>query len=417
MYKEMIDTIGFVAGQDPELAAAMERELVRQRQNIELIASENIVSPAVMAAMGSVLTNKYAEGYPGHRYYGGCVCVDEVEELAIRRACRLFGAKFANVQPHSGAQANLGVYFALLDLGDTILGMDLAAGGHLTHGSPVNMSGKNYNFVAYGVDENGFLDYEALRRQALEVRPKMIVAGASAYPRAIKFDVLADIAHEAGSLLMVDMAHIAGLVAGGAHMSPIPYADVVTTTTHKTLRGPRGGMILTNNEEIAKKVNKAIFPGTQGGPLEHIIASKAVCFGEALKPEFKTYARNIVTNAKALADGLQSRGVKLVSGGTDNHMMLIDLSDLECTGKELEHNLDEVHITANKNSVPGEKRSPFITSGLRVGTPAVTTRGFGVAEMDVIAGCIADCIFDFEGKKADVAACVEELVRRFPLYE
>ena len=416
MYKEMIDTIGFVAGQDPELAAAMERELVRQRQNIELIASENIVSPAVMAAMGSVLTNKYAEGYPAHRYYGGCACVDEVENLAIQRACQLFGAKFANVQPHSGAQANLGVYFALLDLGDTILGMDLAAGGHLTHGSPVNMSGKNYNFVAYGVDENGFLDYEALRRQALEVRPKMIVAGASAYPRAIKFDVLADIAHEAGALLMVDMAHIAGLVAGGAHMSPIPYADVVTTT-HKTLRGPRGGMILTNNEEIAKKVNKAIFPGTQGGPLEHIIASKAVCFGEALKPEFKTYARNIVTNAKALADGLQSRGVKLVSGGTDNHMMLIDLSDLECTGKELEHNLDEVHITANKNSVPGEKRSPFITSGLRVGTPAVTTRGFGVAEMDVIAGCIADCIFDFEGKKADVAARVEELVRRFPLYE
>ena len=417
MYKEMIDTIGFVAGQDPELAAAMDRELVRQRQNIELIASENIVSPAVMAAMGSVLTNKYAEGYPAHRYYGGCACVDEVENLAIQRACQLFGAKFANVQPHSGAQANLGVYFALLDLGDTILGMDLAAGGHLTHGSPVNMSGKNYNFVAYGVDENGFLDYEALRRQALEVRPKMIVAGASAYPRAIKFDVLADIAHEAGALLMVDMAHIAGLVAGGAHMSPIPYADVVTTTTHKTLRGPRGGMILTNNEEIAKKVNKAIFPGTQGGPLEHIIASKAVCFGEALKPEFKTYARNIVTNAKALADGLQSRGVKLVSGGTDNHMMLIDLSDLECTGKELEHNLDEVHITANKNAVPGEKRSPFITSGLRVGTPAVTTRGFGVAEMDIIAGCIADCIFDFEGKKADVAARVEELVRRFPLYE
>ena len=417
MYKEMIDTIGFVAGQDPELAAAMERELVRQRQNIELIASENIVSPAVMAAMGSVLTNKYAEGYPAHRYYGGCACVDEVENLAIQRACQLFGAKFANVQPHSGAQANLGVYFALLELGDTILGMDLAAGGPLTHGSPVNMSGKNYNFVAYGVDENGFLDYDALRRQALEVRPKMIVAGASAYPRAIKFDVLADIAHEAGALLMVDMAHIAGLVAGGAHMSPIPYADVVTTTTHKTLRGPRGGMILTNNEEIAKKVNKAIFPGTQGGPLEHVIASKAVCFGEALKPEFKTYAQNIVTNAKALADGLQSRGVKLVSGGTDNHMMLIDLSDLECTGKELEHNLDEVHITANKNSVPGEKRSPFITSGLRVGTPAVTTRGFGVAEMDVVAGCIADCIFDFEGKKADVAARVAELVRRFPLYE
>ena len=417
MYKEMLDTIGFVAGQDPELAAAMERELVRQRRNIELIASENIVSPAVMAAMGSVLTNKYAEGYPAHRYYGGCACVDEVENLAIQRACQLFGAKFANVQPHSGAQANLGVYFALLELGDTILGMDLAAGGHLTHGSPVNMSGKNYNFVAYGVDENGFIDYDALRHQALEVRPKLIVAGASAYPRAIKFDLLADIAHEAGALLMVDMAHIAGLVAGGAHMSPVPYADVVTTTTHKTLRGPRGGMILTNNEEIAKKVNKAIFPGTQGGPLEHIIAAKAVCFGEALQPSFKTYAENIVTNAKAMADGLQKRGVKLVSGGTDNHMMLIDLSDLECTGKELEHNLDEVHITANKNSVPGEKRSPFITSGLRVGTPAVTTRGMGTAEMDVIAGCIADCIFDFGAKKEQVAARVEELVRRFPLYE
>ncbi|HJA25960.1 MAG TPA: serine hydroxymethyltransferase [Candidatus Fournierella merdigallinarum] len=417
MYKEMLDTIGFVAGQDPELAAAMERELVRQRRNIELIASENIVSPAVMAAMGSVLTNKYAEGYPAHRYYGGCACVDEVENLAIQRACQLFGAKFANVQPHSGAQANLGVYFALLELGDTILGMDLAAGGHLTHGSPVNMSGKNYNFVAYGVDENGFIDYDALRHQALEVRPKLIVAGASAYPRAIKFDLLADIAHEAGALLMVDMAHIAGLVAGGAHMSPVPYADVVTTTTHKTLRGPRGGMILTNNEEIAKKVNKAIFPGTQGGPLEHIIAAKAVCFGEALQPSFKTYAENIVTNAKAMADGLQKRGVKLVSGGTDNHMMLIDLSDLECTGKELEHNLDEVRITANKNSVPGEKRSPFITSGLRVGTPAVTTRGMGTAEMDVIAGCIADCIFDFGAKKEQVAARVEELVRRFPLYE
>ena len=414
MIKEAMD---YLLACDPEVGRAVEQEYRRQQQNIELIASENVVSPAVLAAAGTVLTNKYAEGYPAHRYYGGCACVDEVENLAIQRACQLFGAKFANVQPHSGAQANLGVYFALLDLGDTILGMDLAAGGHLTHGSPVNMSGKNYNFVAYGVDENGFLDYEALRRQALEVRPKMIVAGASAYPRAIKFDVLADIAHEAGALLMVDMAHIAGLVAGGAHMSPIPYADVVTTTTHKTLRGPRGGMILTNNEEIAKKVNKAIFPGTQGGPLEHIIASKAVCFGEALKPEFKTYARNIVTNAKAMADGLQSRGVKLVSGGTDNHMMLIDLSDLECTGKELEHNLDKVHITANKNSVPGEKRSPFITSGLRVGTPAVTTRGFGVAEMDVIAGCIADCIFDFEGKKADVAARVEELVRRFPLYE
>ena len=417
MYGDMMDTIGFLGSQDLELAMAMQRELLRQRRNIELIASENIVSPAVMAAMGSVLTNKYAEGYPAHRYYGGCAYVDEVENLAIRRACELFGAEFANVQPHSGAQANLAVYFALLELGDTILGMDLAAGGHLTHGSPVNMSGKNYNFVSYGVDENGYLDYEALRRQALTVRPKMIVAGASAYPRALRFDTLAEIAREAGALLMVDMAHIAGLVAGGVHQSPLPYADAVTTTTHKTLRGPRGGMILTNSEEIAKKVNKAIFPGTQGGPLEHVIAAKAVCFGEALKPAFRTYARNIVENAGALAAGLKARGVELVSGGTDNHMMLIDLSAQECTGKELEQKLDEVNITANKNSVPGEKRSPFITSGLRVGTPAVTTRGFGADEMDVIAGCIADCIFDFEGSKAQVAARVAGLVERFPLYE
>ena len=417
MYGDMMDTIGFLGSQDLELAMAMQRELLRQRRNIELIASENIVSPAVMAAMGSVLTNKYAEGYPAHRYYGGCAYVDEVENLAIRRACELFGAEFANVQPHSGAQANLAVYFALLELGDTILGMDLAAGGHLTHGSPVNMSGKNYNFVSYGVDENGYVDYEALRRQALTVRPKMIVAGASAYPRALRFDTLAEIAREAGALLMVDMAHIAGLVAGGVHQSPLPYADVVTTTTHKTLRGPRGGMILTNSEEIAKKVNKAIFPGTQGGPLEHVIAAKAVCFGEALKPAFRTYARNIVENAGALAAGLKARGVELVSGGTDNHMMLIDLSAQECTGKELEQKLDEVNITANKNSGPGEKRSPFITSGLRVGTPAVTTRGFGADEMDVIAGCIADCIFDFEGSKAQVAAQVAGLVERFPLYE
>lgn len=417
MYQDMMDTIGFVAGQDPELAEAMQRELVRQRQNIELIASENIVSPAVMAAMGTVLTNKYAEGYPDHRYYGGCAYVDQVEQIAIDRACKLFGAKFANVQPHSGAQANLAVYFALLEVGDTILGMDLAAGGHLTHGSPVNMSGKNYNFVPYGVNEEGYLDYEALRQLAREVKPKMIVAGASAYPRAIKFDVLADIAHEVGACLMVDMAHIAGLVAGGAHQSPVPYADVVTTTTHKTLRGPRGGLILTNNEELAKKINKAVFPGTQGGPLEHVIAAKAVCFGEALRPEFKEYARKIVENAQALANELTARGVKLVSGGTDNHLMLIDLSDEECTGKELEHNLDEVHITANKNSVPGEKRSPFVTSGVRIGTPAVTTRGFGPEEMKVIADCIADCIFDFENKKDQVAARVAELTARFPLYE
>ena len=417
MYQDMMDTIGFVAGQDPELAEAMQRELVRQRQNIELIASENIVSPAVMAAMGTVLTNKYAEGYPAHRYYGGCAYVDQVEQIAINRACELFGAKFANVQPHSGAQANLAVYFALLEVGDTILGMDLAAGGHLTHGSPVNMSGKNYNFVPYGVNADGYLDYDALRRLAQEVKPKMIVAGASAYPRAIKFDVLADIAHEVGAYLMVDMAHIAGLVAGGAHQSPVPYADVVTTTTHKTLRGPRGGLILTNNEELAKKINKAVFPGTQGGPLEHVIAAKAVCFGEALRPEFKEYARKIVENAQVLADALAARGVKLVSGGTDNHLMLIDLSDEECTGKELEHNLDEVHITANKNSVPGEKRSPFVTSGVRIGTPAVTTRGFGPEEMKVIADCIADCIFDFENKKDQVAARVAELTARFPLYE
>lgn len=417
MYQDMMDTIGFVAGQDPELAAAMQRELERQRQNIELIASENIVSPAVMAAMGTVLTNKYAEGYPAHRYYGGCAYVDQVEQIAIDRACKLFGAKFANVQPHSGAQANLAVYFALLDLGDTILGMDLAAGGHLTHGSPVNMSGKNYHFVPYGVNADGYLDYDALRQLAHEVKPKMIVAGASAYPRAIKFDVLADIAHEVGAYLMVDMAHIAGLVAGGMHQSPVPYADVVTTTTHKTLRGPRGGLILTNNEELAKKINKAVFPGTQGGPLEHVIAAKAVCFGEALRPEFKEYARKIVENAQVLADALTKRGVKLVSGGTDNHLMLIDLSDEECTGKDLEHNLDEVHITANKNSVPGEKRSPFVTSGVRIGTPAVTTRGFGPEEMKIIADCIADCIFDFEGKKDEVAARVAQLTARFPLYE
>lgn len=417
MYQDMMDTIGFVAGQDPELAAAMQRELERQRQNIELIASENIVSPAVMAAMGTVLTNKYAEGYPAHRYYGGCAYVDQVEQIAIDRACKLFGAKFANVQPHSGAQANLAVYFALLNVGDTILGMDLAAGGHLTHGSPVNMSGKNYHFVPYGVNEQGYLDYDALRQLAQEVKPKMIVAGASAYPRAIKFDVLAEIAHEVGAYLMVDMAHIAGLVAGGVHQSPVPYADVVTTTTHKTLRGPRGGLILTNNEELAKKINKAVFPGTQGGPLEHVIAAKAVCFGEALRPEFKEYARKIVENAQVLADALTKRGVKLVSGGTDNHLMLIDLSDEECTGKELEHNLDEVHITANKNSVPGERRSPFVTSGVRIGTPAVTTRGFGPEEMKIIADCIADCIFDFEGKKEEVAASVAQLTARFPLYE
>ena len=418
MYKDIIDTIGYVEKVDPELGAAMDRELGRQRQNIELIASENIVSPAVMAAMGSVLTNKYAEGYPGHRYYGGCQFVDEVEQIAIDRACKLFGAKYANVQPHSGAQANLAVYFALLNVGDTVMGMDLSQGGHLTHGSPVNMSGKNYNFVSYGVSaEDGRIDYAALAKQVAKVRPKLIVAGASAYPRAIDFEKLAEIAHGYGAMLMVDMAHIAGLVAGGQHQSPVPYADVVTTTTHKTLRGPRGGLILTNNEYLIKRINSAIFPGTQGGPLEHVIAAKAVCFGEALKPEFKEYARKIVENAKALEAELTARGVKLVSGGTDNHLLLIDLTDEECTGKELEHNLDEVHITANKNTVPGEKRSPFVTSGVRIGTPAVTTRGMGVEEMKIIADCIADCIFDFAAKKDDIAKRVEELTKRFPLYE
>ena len=417
MYPNMMDTIGFVNQADPELGAAMGRELSRQRQNIELIASENIVSPAVMAAMGSVLTNKYAEGYPGHRYYGGCQFVDEVENLAIDRACRLFGARYANVQPHSGAQANLAVYFALLNVGDTVMGMDLSQGGHLTHGSPVNMSGKNYNFVAYGVDENGFLDYAALAKQVARVRPRLLVAGASAYPRALDFEKLAEIAHGYGAMLMVDMAHIAGLVAGGVHQNPVPYADVVTTTTHKTLRGPRGGLILTNNEYLAKRINSAIFPGTQGGPLEHVIAAKAVCFGEALQPEFQVYARRIVDNAQALAAGLTDRGVRLVSGGTDNHLMLVDLTDEACTGKELEHNLDEVHITANKNTVPGEKRSPFVTSGVRLGTPAVTTRGMGPEEMRVIADCIADCIFDFAGKKAEVTARVADLTARFPLYQ
>ena len=413
----MMNSIGFVENYDAEVAAAMNAELQRQRDNIELIASENIVSPAVMAAMGSVLTNKYAEGYPGHRYYGGCQHVDVVEQIAIDRACELFGAKYANVQPHSGAQANLAVYFAILELGDTVMGMDLSQGGHLTHGSPANMSGKNYNFVSYGVNENGFLDYDALEAQVKEVQPKLLVAGASAYCRALDFERLANIAHSNGAMFMVDMAHIAGLVAGGAHMNPVPYADVVTTTTHKTLRGPRGGLILTNSEELIKKINKAIFPGTQGGPLEHVIAAKAVCFGEALKPEYKEYAHNVVKNAAALAARLMERGVKIVSGGTDNHLMLVDLTDSEVTGKQLEKNLDEVHITANKNTVPGEKRSPFVTSGVRLGTPSVTTRGFGEEEMVIIADCIADCIFDFDNKKEEIAARVLELTKKFPLYE
>ena len=409
MFNDLMDTLGFVAGKDPEVGQAMEKEFARQQRNLELIASENIVSPAVMAAMGTVLTNKYAEGYPGKRYYGGCQCVDLVEDIARDRACKLFGADHANVQPHSGAQANLAVYFALLQPGDTVLGMNLSEGGHLTHGSPVNMSGSLYNFAAYGVDpETGRIDYDKLMQQALEVKPKLIVAGASAYPRAIDFQKFREIADACGAYLMVDMAHIAGLVAAGVHQNPVPYAHVVTTTTHKTLRGPRGGMILCK-EEFAKAIDKAIFPGTQGGPLMHIIAAKAVCLGEALQPEFKAYGEQIVKNAAALAQGLMNRGVKLVSGGTDNHLMLIDLTESELTGKELERRLDEVYITANKNTVPGEKRSPFTTSGVRLGTPAVTTRGLVEADMDQIAACIALAMEDgFEEKIDAIRARVEE---------
>lgn len=416
MYADMLDTIGFVAESDPQVARAMQGELCRQRQNIELIASENVVSPAVLAAMGSVLTNKYAEGYPGHRYYGGCAWVDEVENIARVRACRLFGAQHANVQPHSGAQANLAVYFALLNVGDTVLGMDLSNGGHLTHGSPVNMSGKNYRFVPYGVDENGYLDYEDLARKAREHHPKLIVAGASAYARTIDFERIGRIAKENGALYMVDMAHIAGLVAAGLHPSPVPYADVVTTTTHKTLRGPRGGMILCK-EEYAKAIDKAIFPGTQGGPLEHIIAAKAVALGEALRPEFKEYQQRIVANAKALAAALVRESLDLVSGGTDNHLMTVDLRGTGVTGKELEARLDEVRITANKNTVPNDPASPFVTSGLRIGTPAVTTRGMGEAEMEAIARCIADTVFRFEETKQRTLEAVQALTARFPLYE
>lgn len=416
MYADMLDTIGFVAQSDAQVARAMQGELCRQRRNIELIASENVVSPAVLAAMGSVLTNKYAEGYPGRRYYGGCAWVDEVEDIARQRACRLFGAQHANVQPHSGAQANLAVYFALLNVGDTVLGMDLSNGGHLTHGSPVNMSGKNYHFVPYGVDENGFLDYEDLARKAREHHPKLIVAGASAYARTIDFERIGRIAKENGALFMVDMAHIAGLVAAGLHPSPVPYADVVTTTTHKTLRGPRGGMILCK-EEYAKAIDKAIFPGTQGGPLEHVIAAKAVALGEALRPEFAEYQRRVVANARALAAALVREGLALVSGGTDNHLMTVDLRGTGVTGKELEARLDEVRITANKNTVPNDPASPFVTSGLRIGTPAVTTRGFGEAEMEAIARFIADTVFRFEETRQRTLQAVQAMTERFPLYE
>ena len=417
MYRDMMDTIGFVSQQDPEIGDAMQKELSRQRHNLELIASENIVSPAVMAAMGSVLTNKYAEGYPGKRYYGGCEYVDVVENIARERACRLFGAEHANVQPHSGAQANIAVYFAFLKPGDTVMGMNLAEGGHLTHGSPVNLSGTYFHFVAYGVDpETGSIDYDRLMEQAKEVKPKMIVAGASAYPRTIDFQKFREVADACGAMLMVDMAHIAGLVAAGLHPNPVPWADVVTTTTHKTLRGPRGGMILCK-EQYAKAIDKAIFPGTQGGPLMHIIAAKAVCLGEALKPSFKAYSQKIIDNAQALAKALMDRGVRLVSGGTDNHLMLVDLTGMELTGKELEKRLDTIRITANKNTVPGETRSPFQTSGLRLGTPAVTTRGLEPADMETIAQCIADTINDYEGTKEKSLAAVDALCKAHPLYE
>lgn len=406
----------FVTAFDPELGRMIEAEYKRQARNIELIASENIVSEAVMAAMGSVLTNKYAEGYPGKRYYGGCECVDEVENLAIHRVCQLFGAKYANVQPHSGAQANMAVYQALCKPGDTVLGMSLDNGGHLTHGSPVNQSGLLYNIVPYGVDENGLIDYDALRALAKKEQPKMIIAGASAYPRAIDFEKFAEIAHEVGAYLFVDMAHIAGLVAAGLHQSPIPYADVVTTTTHKTLRGPRGGVILTNDEELAKKFDKAIFPGTQGGPLEHVIAAKAVCFGEALRPEFKAYQQNVVTNARVLADALRKQGFDLVAGGTDNHLMLIDLRKTGVTGKELQRRLDEVYITANKNAIPNDPESPFVTSGMRIGTPAVTTRGFGAPEMLRIAEFIWQAATDFDNKANDIRRNVRDICANFPIY-
>ena len=417
MYNDLMDTIGFVGKYDKDVADGMKDELLRQQRNIELIASENIVSPAVMAAVGIVRTNRYAEGYPGKRYYGGCQYVDVVESIAIKRACELFGAEFANVQPHSGAQANTAVYFAMLQPGDTVMGMTLSEGGHLTHGSPVNISGKYFNFVSYGVDPvTHRIDYDKVYELAMQHKPKMIVCGASAYPRIIDFKRFREIADACGAYLMVDMAHIAGLVAAGVHPNPVPHAHFVTTTTHKTLRGPRGGLILCS-EEYGKKINSAVFPGTQGGPLMHVIAAKAVCLGEALKPEFKTYGENIVKNAQALADGLTKRGCKLVSGGTDNHVMLLDLTDSEVTGKELEHRLDEVQITANKNTVPNEKRSPFVTSGVRLGTPAVTTRGFGVEEMDKIAEYISLALNDFDNSKDTIRQGVNEICDKFPLYK
>lgn len=413
----VLENIEFIKQFDPEIGDVVAKEYARQQRGLELIASENVVSPAVMAAMGTVLTNKYAEGYPGKRYYGGCECVDIAENIAIERAKKLFGAEHANVQPHSGAQANTAVYLALLKPGDTVLGMNLAHGGHLTHGSPVNISGILYNFVPYGVDEDtSMIDYDKVEFLAKEHKPKLIVAGASAYPRIIDFKRLSEIAKSVGAYLMVDMAHIAGLVAAGLHPSPVPYADVVTTTTHKTLRGPRGGMILCR-EELAKAINKAVFPGTQGGPLMHIIAAKAVCFGEALKPEFKTYQEQIVKNAKTLAASLMKEGFDLLSGGTDNHLMLLDLRKMGITGKELEHKLDEVYITVNKNAIPNDPQSPFITSGVRIGTPAVTSRGLVEDDMKTIAHLIKLAAADFDNSADYIRAEVTKICQKYPLYE
>ena len=408
----------FISQYDPEVGASIQEEFARERRNIELIASENIVSPAVMQAMGTCLTNKYAEGYPGKRYYGGCYAVDVTEEIARKRACQLFGCNYANVQPHSGANANLAVFFALLQPGDTVLGMNLAHGGHLSHGSPVNISGKYFHVVPYGLDdETEMIDYDKLMDVAKECRPKLIVAGASAYPRVIDFAKFREVADAVGAYLMVDMAHIAGLVAAGVHPSPIPYADVVTTTTHKTLRGPRGGLILCNDEAIYKKINSAVFPGTQGGPLEHIIAAKAVCFGEALKPEFKAYAEQIVKNAKVLAEELVKEGFRLVSGGTDNHLCLVDVRNFHITGKEFERRLDEVQITVNKNAIPNDPEKPFVTSGVRVGTPAVTSRGFKEPEMVQIAHWMGQTARDFDTCREQVRSEVDALCRKFPIYQ
>ena len=414
----MLDTaMNTLLQADPEVAGTIRKEFARQQQNVELIASENIVSPAVMAAMGSCLTNKYAEGYPGKRYYGGCGCVDETEELARSRACRLFGADHANVQPHSGANANLAAYFAAVKPGDTVMGMNLAHGGHLTHGSPVNFSGKLYHIVPYSLDEHTEqLNYETIYETAQQCRPKMIIAGGSAYPRAIDFKKFREIADSVGAVLMVDMAHIAGLVAAGVHESPVPYADIVTTTTHKTLRGPRGGMILCK-EAWAKKIDSAIFPGSQGGPLMHVIAAKAVCLGEALQPSFRDYGAQVIKNAQALAQGLLREGFRLVSGGTDNHLMLADVRGFGITGREMERRLDEVCITVNKNAIPNDPEKPMVTSGIRVGTPAVTSRGFREPEMDLIARYLGQVARDFEGTKEEVREGVLALTRRFPLYE